>query len=942
MKHTIRQTALIILSAALLLSFFLTGCSLRQTQPLVPFLSEGLHGIMISDADNNPLFYQPDFKKEEAFDALSEQVDLAIRSGADSVFLETRHNGRTNYTSRFFDTNRSFAGKKNLFSSFDLIGQAATLLTENQLSLYAMIDPFAVGDLSTEPEKLRFLKRHPEDVLQINDALYLDPRKESVRGLLLSEAKELITRYPVAGIVYCNINDPNLAGLEGYLDALSSITTGVAESIRADGYDRRVFLETDAVNDDWQQETLTLYLTLRELPADLLFDLSAEPDDETLRMDLNSVVSICSEKTIPMHSVNHYQDLLRLEEAVDYYAYSNLLCTVKDLGIDQFVLTSNLKSQSEGSPSLGGDLFESLDLSVPKLELIDLGYPQTLAITRPAQNVTLSTAKYFVMGTSDPTQPLTINGEELERSSTTGLWGKLIELKRGANRITVRQGSNSDTVVITLPSSGTTTPKTIKKIQNSSSSPAFPSADTIVWDSKEFELVCVGPSGGSISATISGKSFPLKQVAATAMSGIAATYKASITLSDLSDQPQDVRNLGPVEYHLSYLGVFSSVSSNGSLYYAGSRSEPVIRVTEYMSNVYETMEKVGTGAFLEFFKEGTRDYVSDQSGNYLILRSGGIIAKSDVSIEEGSFLIHNTTANAQFESSGRDHYFRFPGILDAPIYWTRSDDGLEIVFHNTETQILTVEPEKQQFITAYTLEAGEEQDQSILRVRLEPDKFWGFESVFTENGLTLHIKERPILSDLPGKPLDGIRITLDPGHGGSDVGALGVAGLTGPDEADVNMAITYVVQKRLEDLGASVTLTRQTRDQDKNVLMDRLRDSAKTNPDLLISLHHNSTVETYDSNNATGVVVYYYYGFSEELAINLADGISEAVDRLNDGAAWSYYIVTKDPICPSVLTEIGFMVNPEEYEKVTDSETLLKTGTAIANAVLTTLRTTSE
>ena len=59
-----------------------------------------------------------------------------------------------------------------------------------------------------------------------------------------------------------------------------------------------------------------------------------------------------------------------------------------------------------------------------------------------------------------------------------------------------------------------------------------------------------------------------------------------------------------------------------------------------------------------------------------------------------------------------------------------------------------------------------------------------------------------------GTPLHGANLVLDPGHGGSEVGAVGPSGLT---EAALNLDVARRAAIRLEAAGAVVVLTRAER-----------------------------------------------------------------------------------------------------------------------------------
>ena len=70
------------------------------------------------------------------------------------------------------------------------------------------------------------------------------------------------------------------------------------------------------------------------------------------------------------------------------------------------------------------------------------------------------------------------------------------------------------------------------------------------------------------------------------------------------------------------------------------------------------------------------------------------------------------------------------------------------------------------------------------------------------------------------------------------------------------------------------------------------------------------------------------------LAQALVRNVTQATSRPDRGAQWGYYYVTRSTVCPAVLLEAGFMVNPSEYENVTSEPQLWAAGDAIARSVL--------
>ena len=111
--------------------------------------------------------------------------------------------------------------------------------------------------------------------------------------------------------------------------------------------------------------------------------------------------------------------------------------------------------------------------------------------------------------------------------------------------------------------------------------------------------------------------------------------------------------------------------------------------------------------------------------------------------------------------------------------------------------------------------------------------------------------------------LQGMKIVIDPGHGGRDCGAK----YGNVYEADLNLKISFALKQELETRGATVYLTR-TDDQDmtkRNYNYSKADDMYlrtiqidKYQPDLFVSIHLNSS-----SSSAWGSQVFYFEGSEE-------------------------------------------------------------------------------
>ena len=118
------------------------------------------------------------------------------------------------------------------------------------------------------------------------------------------------------------------------------------------------------------------------------------------------------------------------------------------------------------------------------------------------------------------------------------------------------------------------------------------------------------------------------------------------------------------------------------------------------------------------------------------------------------------------------------------------------------------------------------------------------------------------------------------------------------------------------------------------VAEDLFLDPQEADADVFISMHHNSVDATADANNVTGLEVYYFTDHSEALAADIAASTSASTGRTNRGDFQSYYVVTKMTYCPAVLTEIGYIVNPAEYEDLIQPETIFRTAASFTKSIL--------
>lgn len=144
-------------------------------------------------------------------------------------------------------------------------------------------------------------------------------------------------------------------------------------------------------------------------------------------------------------------------------------------------------------------------------------------------------------------------------------------------------------------------------------------------------------------------------------------------------------------------------------------------------------------------------------------------------------------------------------------------------------------------------------------------------------------------------------IVVDAGHGGKDVGGA-EGGLT---EADANLSLAFILEKELEAVGATVILTR--RDNTGLNTYERYAKVLETEPDLLISIHRNG-----GGSNGFGSYYFNPYSFEPSRYIYEATRKTENLYRRVNGPIWHYFYLNRLGICPSVLTENGFLDDTDD------------------------------
>jgi len=152
-------------------------------------------------------------------------------------------------------------------------------------------------------------------------------------------------------------------------------------------------------------------------------------------------------------------------------------------------------------------------------------------------------------------------------------------------------------------------------------------------------------------------------------------------------------------------------------------------------------------------------------------------------------------------------------------------------------------------------------------------------------------------------------IVLDPGHGGSDSGALSID--QNHDEKTYTLELAQRVAKLLRAKGAHVLMTR---DSDKSVsLADRPALANTNQADAFISFHFDSSPT---DNLASGTTTYYYHRKS---SYALAQAVNQEMGDLpltNRGIRYGNFEVIRDNSRPALLLEMGYINTKQDFNDI--------------------------
>lgn len=188
-----------------------------------------------------------------------------------------------------------------------------------------------------------------------------------------------------------------------------------------------------------------------------------------------------------------------------------------------------------------------------------------------------------------------------------------------------------------------------------------------------------------------------------------------------------------------------------------------------------------------------------------------------------------------------------------------------------------------------------------------------FISIFSLSKVNAIVKDYTLLGKI---------IYIDPGHGGSDPGAMSSTFL----EKDMNLLLSQKLASHLTSKGAIVYLTRDgdydlsksTINHKRNDLYNRVKLINNSKADMYVSMHLNAS----PSNKWNGIQIFYSNVLKENklIAETITNTMKENLKNIRDVKKEnSYYMYSKLTV-PGILVEAGFISNPNDNYKIRQTD----------------------
>ncbi len=938
-----------------------------------------MRGMWIASNVNIDFPSEPSLSESELKAELDSIVENAYNLGINSLFFQVRPASDALYKSDIFPSSIYLTGtQKNTSESFDCLGYLLEKASAKNIDVHAWVNPYRASMSDADLEKLSPMspvRVYGEYTVRYADGkTYFDPGEPQVRKLIVDGVKELCTKYPeLSGVHFDDYFYPYPSGDAQFDDEDSYASYG-------NGADKA----------DWRRENVNTlikesYEAIKSIDEEMDFGVSVFG----IWANKGSGAYVEGSETKGLEAYHSlYCDALAWAKGgyvdylvpQDYWSVNTVAAPFDDVarwwnanldgtGVDLYIGHAAYKSVEypEGEiyrqvemcrtlSSYKGSIYygyENITSNIGKVaeDITRLNGKkitrktvsstgQTLKITYPSNNSYVNTSKTYIIGSSDPGYPVTMNGQALSKT-TSGYFCAYVELKSGKNTFNFVQNGNTKSLVVNYgaKNNGGASSSSYKTMEKMEIISPYPSATTWLKPGDRLAVSCVAPAGSTVTAKVGGMSVVLTPTINPPAIGkyMYEKYIGTIVPSQFAKEGEIV-NLGTLTF-TAEKGTEKATLTAAPI---SQRHEDAYSYAEVISDYTHT--KVGTSSsFYDDFlpsSKGMRDYIKEYTNGYCKLRFGGYVKESELAITYGKPLLLNTiltaavevvsTSTVNNECNTTDIRFGVTENIPVDVDFRGENGKMRIIIYNSDTSIIPeVYVGANPLVESVTGAKGTRENMIIYTVTLKNSKvFYGFNIVY-ENGCMIVKLNNPQSLKAGDKPLEGKKIVVDAGHGGNDIGAPGPGDIP---ESKLNRYIADELVKNLTALGATVL---ESREKDETVdLYARMDYFNEHNPDLIISIHHNSVAGSANALKSKGFMALYSNNSGVLLAETVSNTICRELSRLQKPTIYQQLAVCRNHRFPSTLLEMCFISNVEEFQWSIDEGNYKRSADAITEGIL--------
>lgn len=932
--------------------------TMLKKQPLTAEFTKGTSGFYLSADD---LIQEEDASAEEIAERAAEIIAAAKEYGFDTLLMETVYEGEVLYPS-------------TLYASYpvDVVHAVLTAASAEHIAVYPIFQPSA--DKLTEDAV-------PEDGLQELLEQYR-PTGVLLTDYYAAAGSDSYAAYMTAG-GGCGYEEWLRSGVAAQLDRL-------VKTVRAFAADIPVGIIADPVwrvksNDEAGMETKADFEAYSDGYADIRQLLLTRTVDFVCVKNTHSL----TDSKLNFSTILDWWSALAEEAGLPLYLIQagEKACTSEEgwVGADQ--LARQLSTAAKAS-AYYGSFFTGYDqlVSDPQgsttalVKLLANEYTEEdlftdLTITEPTKSsITTYENTIVFRGKYDPQFDVTINGTKIIPTKEGEFYEKY-ELEVGKNTFTIRHKGQEKRYTIN---------RKVKVFQSVS-----PTGKVEIDGGVTLQVEAMAYRGSTVIATWNNKTITLTETdGGEENRGSAYTrFVGTFTAPAATEEDQVI---GTIFFKATYSS--SSESRTGGTVTvlkklvvpdwtpnAGGDGttvlEPIepklqIKVNTPHLEVYNPADTVTypCPAYASL-PAGTIDYVVSErtltyegvTKTFYYLHSGKRVAVSDVElIDDGVYHGDNALSELSFSEEGNQTILKVKQKWNAPFnisfgdvgyyvgnaessFWVKdfTSDTVTITFDYV-TQVEEVAAALLQNTTMFTDIRWEEVvEYNVSRYRLhlklrQPGRYYGCYSEYDEDGyLVLRFNH------LPGS-LQGVRIFLDPGHGGLDAygnnvdpGAIGKYTENGETvilyESTANLSIVKKLAQKLEAEGAIVNYltSEQQAEYRGSKLTERYKAAQEWDAELFLSIHCNSN----GSSSPSGTEAYYTTPYSMPLAREISEAIAKETGLDDRGAKSNYFAVNRGRTFSSVLVETAYISNQNDVRLLASEKGQEQIATGIFNGI---------